>query len=114
MEVGCRDRKPSLVCRLILPGFTLNGERETMIRISELRSRDVVNVNDGRRMGIIVDLDVDLEKGKVNSIIIPAPGGIWGKFTGGKDLTIPWEKIIKIGIDTILVDYAEESFTARG
>jgi len=80
-----------------------------MIRISELRNRDVVNVNDGRRLGAIVDLDVDLDKGRVKSIIVPALGGMWGKFTGGKDFIIPWEKIVKIGVDTILVDYLEDA-----
>ena len=79
-----------------------------MIRISELRNRDVVNVNDGRRLGAIVDLDLDLEKGRVKSIIVPASIGVWGKFTGVKDSVIPWEKIVKIGIDTILVDYLDD------
>jgi len=85
-----------------------------MIRVSELRNRDVVNVNDGRRLGIITDLDMDLDKGRVKSIIVPAPGGVWGKFAGGKDFVVPWEKIVKIGVDTILVDYPEESYIVGG
>lgn len=76
-----------------------------MIRISELRERDVVNVNDGRRLGMIRDLELDLEKGTIKAIIVPAAGGVWGKFSRTKDYLIPWEKIVKIGIDTILVDH---------
>lgn len=76
-----------------------------MIRISELRERDVVNVNDGRRLGMIKDLELDLEKGAIKAIIVPAAGGIWGKFSRAKDYYIPWEKIVKIGVDTILVDH---------
>ncbi len=76
-----------------------------MIRISELRERDVVNVNDGRRLGMIRDLELDLEKGMVKAIIVPAAGGVWGKLSRVKDHLIPWEKIVKIGVDTILVDH---------
>lgn len=76
-----------------------------MIRISELRNRDVVNVNDGRRLGLIGDLDLDVDKGIVKAIIIPATGGLLGKISRSKDYVIPWEKIVKIGVDTILVDY---------
>ena len=76
-----------------------------MIRISELRERDVVNVNDGRRLGMIKDLELDLEKGRVKAIVIAASGGVWGKFSRIKDYLIPWEKIVKIGVDTILVDH---------
>jgi YlmC/YmxH family sporulation protein len=78
-----------------------------LIRISELRERDVVNVNDGRRLGLIKDLDLDLEKGLVTAIIVPATGGVWGKIYRVRDYIIPWEKIVKIGIDTILVDYPQ-------
>jgi YlmC/YmxH family sporulation protein len=80
-----------------------------LIRVSELRERDVVNVNDGRRLGLIKDLDLDLDKGRVKAIIIPAPGGIFGKLSRiAHDYVIPWEKIVKIGVDTILVDYPQE------
>ncbi len=76
-----------------------------MIRISELREREVVNVNDGRRLGTIRDLDLDLEKGTVKAIIVPAAGRIWGKLSRTQSYIIPWDKIVKIGIDTILVDH---------
>lgn len=81
-----------------------------MIRISELRERDVVNVNDGRRLGLIKDLDLDLDKGLIKAIIIPAVGGVWGKISRTRDYVIAWEKIIKIGVDTILVDYPQEEY----
>ena len=81
-----------------------------MIRISELRERDVVNVNDGRRLGLIKDLDLDLDKGLVKSIIIPASGGVWGKLARARDYIVPWDKIVKIGVDTILVDYPQDDY----
>ena len=44
-----------------------------MIKISELQAKDVVNVSDGRKLGQIYDLEIDLRLGKVKSLIIP-----WG------------------------------------
>lgn len=80
-----------------------------MIRISELREREVINVNDGRRLGAIRDLELDLEKGRIKAIIVPASGRILGKFARSREYLIPWEKIVKIGIDTILVDHPTDS-----
>ncbi|NLX90081.1 MAG: YlmC/YmxH family sporulation protein [Firmicutes bacterium] len=78
------------------------------MRINELRDRDVVNVNDGKRLGVINDLDIDIENGKIKAIIVPGTGGFMGVLGRKQDLTIPWEKIVKIGVDTILVDYPLE------
>lgn len=82
-----------------------------MIRVSELRNREVVNVNDGRRLGLIEDLDLDLERGAVRAITIPATGGIWKKVVRSRDYEIPWGKIVKIGVDTILVDFPVDQYT---
>lgn len=79
------------------------------MRINELRDRDVVNVNDGKRLGVINDLDIDIENGNIKAIIVPGAGGFMGVLGRKQDLTIPWEKIVKIGVDTILVEYPLES-----
>jgi len=76
------------------------------MRISELRLLDVVNTKDGRRLGPIKDLDLDLERGVVKGIVVPGPSRNWGFFGGGKteDILVPWERVKKIGVDVILVD----------
>jgi len=78
------------------------------MRINELRDRDVVNVNDGKRLGVINDLDIDIEKGTIKAVIIPGSGGFLGVLGKKQDLSIPWEKVIKVGVDTILVDYSPD------
>ncbi|RJX29040.1 MAG: YlmC/YmxH family sporulation protein [Dethiobacter sp.] len=80
-----------------------------MVRMSDLRDRDVINVNDGKRLGVISDIDLDLESGKIKAIILPGTGGFMGVIGRKNDLAISWEKIKKIGVDTILVDYPVES-----
>ena len=76
------------------------------MRISDLRLLDVVNVKDGRRLGPIKDLDLDLERGVVKGIIVPGPSRSRGLFGSGKseDYIVPWDRVKKIGVDVILVD----------
>lgn len=75
-----------------------------MIKISDLRLREVVNVVDGRRLGLIKDFDIDLEAGRIAAIILPGQGRFLGLFGREDELIVPWDKIKKIGIDIILVE----------
>ena len=75
-----------------------------LLRISDLRAREVINVIDGRRLGFIGDLDIDLESGRVRAIVVPGQGKLLGLFGRDNDVYIPWDKIVKIGEDVILVD----------
>lgn len=75
-----------------------------MVKISELRTREIVNVVDGRRLGVIKDIDINMEDGKISAIILPGTGrfmGLWGR---EDEFVVPWEKIVKIGMDVILVE----------
>ncbi len=71
---------------------------------SDLRVREVVNIADGRKLGGLIDIEVDLESGRVTALVVPGRGRVFGLFGGDDDYVIPWEKVVKIGIDVILVD----------
>lgn len=75
-----------------------------MIKASDLTEKEVINITDGRSLGFITDLDVDLEKGRINSIVVPNQEKFFGLF--GKELEneISWRDIKKIGVDVILVE----------
>ncbi|NLW40921.1 MAG: YlmC/YmxH family sporulation protein [Tissierellia bacterium] len=75
-----------------------------MINLSEMREKEVINIRDGSKIGLIYDFELDLENNKVVSIIIPGPGKVLGLFGRNKDLIIEWKNIVRIGTDTILVD----------
>lgn len=75
-----------------------------MCKISELRERDVINLYDGKRLGSICDIDVDPMTGRIQAVVVPGPGRFLGLFGHGNDYVIPWERIIRIGPDVILVD----------
>ncbi|MBT9172328.1 MAG: hypothetical protein DDT21_00709 [Syntrophomonadaceae bacterium] len=75
-----------------------------MLKISELRNREVINIVDGRKLGTICDLDIDLENGRIAAIVVPGGGRLYTLFGGGRDFVISWENIVRIGVDTILVE----------
>lgn len=76
-----------------------------MVKISDLRAREIINVVDGRRLGLIKDIDIDLEQGRITSIILPGASGKFLGFLGREEeIIVPWEKIVKIGADVILVE----------
>lgn len=75
-----------------------------MAKISDLRVREVINIADGRRLGQIKDIDIDLEQGRISAIILPGPGRLMSFFGREEEIAVPWEKIKKIGLDVILVD----------
>ncbi|MGE7880784.1 YlmC/YmxH family sporulation protein [Bacillus sp. NPDC094077] len=74
-----------------------------VIRISEFQMKDVVNISDGKRLGNIGDIDIDIDTGKIKSVIISKQARILGIFGKGVEVIIPWEEIMKIGEDVILV-----------
>ncbi len=70
---------------------------------TELRSREVINTSTGARIGYIDDLEIDMQTGRISSLIIcgrPRLMGILGK---DDDIVINCDDIEKIGSDTVLV-----------
>jgi len=78
-----------------------------VLRVHELREKEIVNIRNGQRLGFIGDLDVDMEEGRIRSLIILGQGRFLGLLGRENDITIPWSKIVKIGVDIILVDMPE-------
>lgn len=81
-----------------------------MLKISDLQTKDIVNVSDGKRLGNIEDLDVNLSTGEIKAIIIGNSGKVLGFLGRGEEIAIPWRNIVKIGSDVILVRYYKSSY----
>lgn len=73
------------------------------MKISDFQSKDVINIVDGKKLGQISDLELDLRQGRIDAIVVPSPGKFFGFFGSGTDVVIPWRNIIKIGMDVVLV-----------
>ena len=76
-----------------------------MVKISEFQIKDVVNVSDGKRLGNIGDIEINLATGKIEAVVISGSGRVLGFFGKDNEVVIPWKNIIKIGQDVILVRY---------
>ena len=76
-----------------------------MIRISEAKMKEVINIVNGERLGYIYDFEIDLEKGVIVAMIMSgSPKGL-SLFVKQNDIIISWNEIVKIGQDTILVNF---------
>ena len=75
-----------------------------MMRMYDLRQKEVINLSDGARYGFVSDLEINIEEGKITTMIVPGPGRVLGVFGRDQEYRIPWDKISKIGDDIILVD----------
>ncbi|MEH7492973.1 YlmC/YmxH family sporulation protein [Neobacillus sp. 3P2-tot-E-2] len=76
-----------------------------MVKISEFQIKDVVNVADGKKLGNIGDIEINLSTGKIEAVIVTGNGKVLGFFGREEDIVIPWKNIIKIGQDVILVRF---------
>ncbi|HIW34527.1 MAG TPA: YlmC/YmxH family sporulation protein, partial [Candidatus Paenibacillus intestinavium] len=61
------------------------------MKISDFQSKDVINIVDGKKLGHISDIELDLRQGKIDSIVIPQVQRMFGIFgTAGSEIVIPW------------------------
>lgn len=77
------------------------------MRLSELGDKEIVNLNNGARLGLLHDADIlfDEETGKIISLIAP-DRKLSLKLLGieSNGMEIPWTAIRKIGFDMIIVE----------
>ena len=76
--------------------------------VTELQCKEVICVGDGRRLGYISDIRVEVPDGMITAIIVPGPCRFWGLFCRSDDFVIPWSCIRRIGPDIVLVDTKPE------
>ena len=74
------------------------------LRFSELKCREVININDGKRIGFVCDLEIDCTCGEVVCLIVPGKAKFFGLFGKEHDFHLPWKCIRRIGDDIILVE----------
>ena len=70
----------------------------------DFKHKEVININDGKRLGFVQDVCADLESGTIPSIIVPGNNKFMGMFSGGNEIVIDWQNIKCIGDDVILVE----------
>lgn len=80
-----------------------------MMKISEMQAKDIVNLENGKRLGYITDIDINLETGEIKALIITSSNKMISLFNKEVEIVIPWRNIYKIGDDVILVYIRENN-----
>ena len=70
--------------------------------MSEIIGKEIVDLSQGVKWGPLRDADlmVDLRSGQVEALIIPVRRG----WLGRSEVVIPWERVLKVGREVIVVD----------
>lgn len=74
------------------------------MKLSEISSKDVINDEDGVKLGKIVDAEIDVATGKIVNVTIYRGFKFFNVFGSKDNVQIPWNKIIKIGNDVVIVE----------
>lgn len=76
------------------------------MRLSNLSGKEVINLGDGARLGIIdeCELTFDYKSGQIHTIVLPRRSGLFNFFSDSQTATIPWQAIKRIGDEIIIVD----------
>ncbi|MBO5897282.1 MAG: YlmC/YmxH family sporulation protein [Clostridia bacterium] len=71
--------------------------------VTDLRAKEVVNVDNGCRLGCVTDVEIDTCTGCLVSITVFCGKGVCGFLGRGEEFTVCWKDIVVIGSDMILV-----------
>jgi YlmC/YmxH family sporulation protein len=77
---------------------------DNMSRGIDFKQKEVVSITEGKIIGFVVDVQANFQTGEINSIIVAKTGKLFNNIMSKNNVTIPWEKIVKIGEDVILVE----------
>lgn len=70
------------------------------MRLSDLQDKDIVNITDGKKIGSIIDVNIDND-GLMKSFVIEESK--FKLFNNKNETEVLWSQIQKIGEDVILV-----------
>lgn len=74
------------------------------MRLSDLQRKDIIDVNSGKRIGRIIDVEINEENGNMISLIIEKSKYLKSVFANEVETKIRYEQIKKMGEDVILID----------
>ncbi len=81
--------------------YVESGEK---MKLSEISTKDIINDEDGSRLGKIVDAEIDVATGKIVSVHVYRNFKLLHLFSNKDVIQIPWDNIIKIGSDVVIVE----------
>lgn len=76
-----------------------------MISTEDIKNKEVINICDGCSLGYVYDIELNLQDGFIEGIIVPSQRSGFSLLPRGReDYLIRWQDIRTIGEDVILVE----------
>ena len=75
-----------------------------MSRGIDFRHKEVININNGKILGFVIDVDAELNEGAIKSIVVAQVGKVLKSLSGKNNITIPWSNVRRVGEGVILVE----------
>ena len=86
-------------------------------RMGDLRTKEVISVKNGGRLGFVCDVEIDTHTAQVTALVVYGRARLFGLLGREPDTVIPWKDIEMIGGDIVLVKCdapeQEESLLAK-
>ena len=70
-----------------------------------LRTKEVINISNGRSLGFIIDLVFDVKSSRILGFVVPNKNGLFNIFNKNNETFIPYQCVCKIGEDVVLVNF---------
>ena len=74
------------------------------MKVSELQRKDIVNINDGKIVGRIIDVLINETDGTLDGFVIGRSKYMRSLFSSEEDTIIKFNQIKKLGSDVLLID----------
>ena len=72
--------------------------------LSDLQNKDIINMQDGKKIGNIIDARFNINSGNIEKLIVEPSKSLFS--IKNSSIEISFNQIRKIGEDVILVEYA--------
>lgn len=82
-------------------------------RITQMRCKEVVDIQSGTCYGSVGDLEIDLDTGRVRALVVPGRLRLFGLLGRDRERVFPWGSVRCFGEDIILVDGGVEKFPEK-
>ena len=74
------------------------------MKLSELQRKDIINIKDGKKVGRIIDVEIDPSNGYMIKFVIERTHFVRNLLSTNENLSIKFTQIKKLGEDVILID----------
>lgn len=73
------------------------------MRLSDLQKKDIININDGVKIGNIIDIKIDASSGRIEALVVERTNFSLNPFSQKGEINIGFNQIQKVGEDVIIV-----------